>query len=372
MKIRTMFLLTILSLTTAVIMFSVREQTLFPMGENLSFLLLILCSTLVVFSLGMVSYLYLIFFSYFNALMESAKRAGELDFNARLSVHYHHELCELGGLLNKMFEACSKMRRAVIQYHPSLQQTNVGLRKSIEELSEYTSSATKNLNSLNSYADLFTQGMLENVESNREIVDFIVGLNQEIKRIAQNAEKAKTANAEDLVNLSVVGKHSDLIEKTSKQITELVNQTATLALNAAIEASKAGEQGKGFAVVAEEMRRIATRIRDFANEIKDLSHQINTNIVTTQEAISETGNFLVQILKDSAGSTHIAQKLSTVFDRTQKNNVQVQEQISAFQQNSGESMHFLQELGFVTEEQTEFTQTFDGIAKNILQAKRNI
>jgi methyl-accepting chemotaxis protein len=81
----------------------------------------------------------------------------------------------------------------------------------------------------------------------------------------------KTTKAMDEINTKV-----DEISNAITVIDQIAFQTNILSLNAAVEAATAGEAGKGFAVVAQEVRNLASRSADAANQIKTLVESANT------------------------------------------------------------------------------------------------
>jgi len=91
-------------------------------------------------------------------------------------------------------------------------------------------------------------------------------------------------------------KHSsDETARILKTIEEIAFQTNLLALNAAVEAARAGDAGKGFAVVAEEVRNLAQRSAEAAQNTATLIATSTENADHGVTAADEVGKFLQEI-----------------------------------------------------------------------------
>lgn len=150
-------------------------------------------------------------------------------------------------------------------------------------------------------------GLEETAAAMEEITNTIRTTSQNVKEAAANTQLAKSSaeNGGKVVGTAVEAMAR--IENSSRQISDITGvideiafQTNLLALNAGVEAARAGDAGRGFAVVAQEVRALASRSRDAAQNIKKLIRESGEHVSFGVKHVGETGSALKEIVGEIA------------------------------------------------------------------------
>ena len=149
--------------------------------------------------------------------------------------------------------------------------------------------------------------MAASVQSNSETA-------AEVDKLSMAASSAATQGG--TVMQTVVKTMDDIADSTQRigSITSLINdiafRTNILALNAAVEAARAGEQGKGFAVVAGEVRHLASRSANAANDIRKLIDASASKVQSGADQVHAAGRTMDDIVEQVKNVTQLIAQIS--------------------------------------------------------------
>lgn len=174
------------------------------------------------------------------------------------------------------------------QLSRTLQSMVENLKKTVVTIERNANELVASGVSLNDSSQKLSKGASEQAASAEEVSTAIEEMVANIDQNTENAvatEKLTSSTVEN-VNLSsqFSGEAAEAMKAIAEKITiisDIAFQTNILALNAAVEAVRAGEQGRGFSVVAAEVRKLAERSKQAANEIVTL---VNKGLKVTQMA----------------------------------------------------------------------------------------
>jgi len=268
------------------------------------------------------------------------------------NANFEHEVStdKLSGKMGSIILGIRSLGSSISELLALLNMTSEELNSEMIELSNASLSLS---NSSNTQA----AALEETAAALEEVTSTIISTANNTSKMTElsndvhtSAIKGQKLANETAVAMEGINNEVSAIDEAIIVIDQISFQTNILSLNAAVEAATAGEAGKGFAVVAQEVRNLATRSAQAANEIKNLVHnakekaiigkEISDNMINGYETLNSNIENQLALIEDVSSASKEQQQAIrqindsvTELDKNTQQNATSAAQISAQSEN---------------------------------------
>jgi methyl-accepting chemotaxis protein len=240
----------------------------------------------------------------FKGINDSLYSLGCSDFTARIET-------KTIGSVASVISGVNTLSNNMEVVFTTLSNTEKEISVEIEGLRELTSQLSQNSNSQATHLEE-TAASVEEISGNiTENTDKTKEMAKKAEESLKEAQVGKRTLSETTSKMNEINTIQNNISKAIEQIDQIAFQTNILSLNAAVEAATAGEHGKGFAVVAQEVRNLAARSAEAAEDIKKL---VNDSLGKAEEgakSINMLGNSFEGIINKIEETAELVESVSS-------------------------------------------------------------
>lgn len=246
----------------------------------------------------------------------------------------------------------------------SLYDLTCVLKDTISQISDNAGHLASASQHVSNAADQLSHGANEQASSLEEISSTMEEITVNITQNTENAQHTEEMSLESFNDIQIIAERTEKAVKASQIITERITiindiafQTNILALNAAVEAARAGEYGRGFAVVSAEVKKLADRSRNAADEIVklarescDLAQNAGEVMQETLPKIESSTKLIKEItaasLEQNNGANQVNSAIQQLNNVTQQNATASEELSGSAEQLTSQAVHLRELISF--------------------------
>ncbi|MBL8327469.1 MAG: cache domain-containing protein [Rubrivivax sp.] len=260
--------------------------------------------------LALAYLMYAFYVSFHNALREVLKgmrATAEGDLSRMVMVRGKDELAEIAQAFDRMNERLSGSTAEIRSRAARVDLSGRQVADGSQQLAQRTEEQSLSVRNASVSIEQIAQAVAQNAQAARE-VDALT------ERLFVQAEQGNEAMATTLMAMDELQTSSARVTEMVAIIDDVAFHTGMLALNASVEAARAGVAGKGFAVVAGEVRQLALRCAEAADEIRTLIGTSGAQVQDSSDKLQHVSvalDTLVNGVREVSGQLRVIAAAST-------------------------------------------------------------
>ncbi len=244
------------------------------------------------------------YISYIDEVSLALDNFAEGNLDIQLNQEYDGEFAKLKGSMLQVSSVFKDTIGQIIQTSERVASGSGEIANASQMLAQGAANQASTTQELTATINELSDRVTKNAEH-------AMNASKQVQNVGESADQSNLQMREMMTAIAEINEKSSEIGKIIKVIEDIAFQTNILALNAAVEAARAGEAGKGFAVVAEEVRNLASKSAEAANNTTQLIEETVRAVENGTNIANKTGERLGEVIEGVTQSIGLIGEISS-------------------------------------------------------------